>query len=85
MNTERGECWTLGTEIEWAPFSSQPEDRTVVGSVYLDGDDVPVPMTVDQIRALADSLAGHAVKLRAFADRLVETQAEERAARFWRT
>ena len=85
VDTERGEYWTLGTEIEWAPFASRPEDWAVVGSVYLDGDDVPVPMTADQIRALADSLAGQAVKLRAFAERLVEAQVEERAARTWRT
>ena len=75
--TSEGErYWLLGAEIEWYPFSRQEKDREIAGLVYIDGG-APVEMTPDQIRALADSLAPQADRLREFADLLESLHSED--------
>jgi hypothetical protein len=71
-----GRYWLLGVEIEWAPFANSAEDREIVAMVFIDGG-MPVEMTPDQIRALADSLAPQADRLREFADYLAGLRVEE--------
>lgn len=67
----------LGVEIAWTPFADNPAHRGICGLVYIDGDDAPVEMTPDQIRALADGLIPQAARLREFADKLESLRVED--------